>query len=130
MDVASSLQYIGKIDIDIYRCITSDIDTDEVIITDERIKHIKGHHPGHYEEIEPFMGIAVSDPDYILEDAANTGLILKQVDDEKVRMHIVLKVHTSTDIKGYKNSIISAWKISESRWNSYLRNKKILYNRE
>lgn len=130
MDVAISLQYIGKIDIDIYRCITSDIDTDEVIITDERIKHIKGHHPGHYEEIEPFMGIAVSDPDYILEDAANTGLILKQVDDEKVRMHIVLKVHTSTDIKGYKNSIISAWKISESRWNSYLRNKKILYNRE
>ena len=130
MDVAISLQYIGKIDIDIYRCITSDIDTDEVIITDERIKHIKGHHPGHYEEIEPFMGIAVSGPAYILEDAANTGLILKQVDDEKVRMHIVLKVHTSTDIKGYKNSIISAWKISESRWNSYLRNKKILYNRE
>lgn len=32
---------VGKIDREIYKCITKDIVTDEVIITDERIGHIK-----------------------------------------------------------------------------------------
>lgn len=31
---------IGKIDRNIYKCVTEDIVTDEVIITDERIAHI------------------------------------------------------------------------------------------
>ncbi|RKI78934.1 hypothetical protein D7V90_16685 [bacterium 1xD42-87] len=31
---------IGKINRDIYKCVTEDIVTDEVIITDERIAHI------------------------------------------------------------------------------------------
>lgn len=40
---------IGKIDRNIYKCITDDIVTDEVIITDERIVHIKERHPNDYE---------------------------------------------------------------------------------
>ena len=32
---------IGKIDREIYKCITEDIRTDEVIITDNQIQHIK-----------------------------------------------------------------------------------------
>ena len=35
------MHLIGKIDKNIYKCITEDIVTDEVIITDERIRHIK-----------------------------------------------------------------------------------------
>ena len=33
----SNLHYIGKLDIEIYKCVTADIQTDEVIITDERV---------------------------------------------------------------------------------------------
>ena len=40
---------VGKIDQEIYQCITNDIVTDEVIITDERIEHIKERHPNDYE---------------------------------------------------------------------------------
>ena len=39
---------IGKIDIEIYKCVAEDIVTDEVIITDERIQHIKSRHPDDY----------------------------------------------------------------------------------
>ena len=113
-----------------YRCITEDIQTREVIITAERIQHIKTHHPGHFEVIAPFLAAAVETPDYILEDAPNTGLILKAVSEDDLRIQMVLRIHTSSDAPGFKNSIISAWKISESRWNNYLRNKKILYKSE
>ena len=41
---------IGKINRDIYRCITNDIITDEVIITDNQIQHIIERHPESYQK--------------------------------------------------------------------------------
>ena len=41
---------VGKLNRDIYKCITEDIVTDEVIITNERIQHIKVRHPNDYEK--------------------------------------------------------------------------------
>lgn len=125
-----SVNKICELDVEKYMCITPDIPEREVVITGERIAHIKEHHPGHFEEIEPFLRAALEDPDYILEDAPNTGLILKMVTANGLRIQMVLRVHTSADSSGFKNSVISAWKISETRWNNYLRNKKILYKSE
>ena len=48
------MYYIGKIDIKIFRCIADNIQTDEVIITDERIAHIKEKHPNDYERYYRF----------------------------------------------------------------------------
>lgn len=121
---------VGRIDMEIYRCITQDITTDEVIITDERIEHIKSRHPGHYELIEPFLQAAIASPDYILKDAANTGLILKAVEANGLRIQVVLRLHTSVDPMGFKNSIISAWGIREKEYKRLVRNRIILYKQE
>lgn len=127
----SNVQTVGRIDIETYRCITDDITTDEVIITPERIQHIQERHPGAYEKIKDFLQAALDDPDYILEDKnPNTGLILKAIKENGLRFQMVLRVHTSVDNPGFKNSIISGWDISESRWENYVNNKKILYKRE
>ena len=40
------MQYVGKIDKELFRCVSENITTDEVIITDERVQHIKERHPG------------------------------------------------------------------------------------
>ena len=126
----SNVHFIGKLDKSIYSCVANGITTDEVIITDERIQHIRDRHPGHYEAVMPFLQMVIAEPDYILEDARNTGLVLKWIEENGTRIQIVLRLHTSADAPGYKNSVISAWKISESRWNNYLRNKHILYKRK
>lgn len=126
----SKIHFIGKLDMSLYRCVSSRITTDEVVITDERIRHIHSRHPGHYDAIAPFLQMAIAKPDYILEDTPTSGLILKMVENHGVRMQIVLRLHTAADTPEYKNSVISAWKISESRWNNYLRNKHILYKRK
>lgn len=130
MNSRQGVHRICDLDVEKYRCITPDIPVQEVIITDERIAHIRSHHPGHFEVVAPFLRAAVEKPDYILEDAPNTGLVLKAFQVDGLRIQMVLRIHTSTDSPGFKNSIISAWKISESRWNNYLRNKKILYKTE
>ncbi|MCM1232351.1 MAG: PBECR2 nuclease fold domain-containing protein [Ruminococcus flavefaciens] len=120
---------VGRINKDIYKCITEDITTDEVIITDERIAHIKERHPKDYKAVVERMEKALQSPDYILKDERiNTGLIIKSMQQDNVQ--VVLRVHTSEDETGYKNSIISCWKISEKRLQNYLRNKEILYKKE
>lgn len=128
----NDVHYVGKIDKKIYSCVTEDIVTDEVIITDERIQHIKDRHPGDYQDIAPFLEEALKCPDYILEETEhkNTGLILKQVEKNRLRFQMVLKIHTSVANPEFKNSILSAWRIGKKRWESYINNKKILYKLE
>lgn len=44
-DEETTVHLVGKINREIYKCITTDIVTDEVIITDNQIQHIKARHP-------------------------------------------------------------------------------------
>lgn len=126
------IQYVGKINREIFKVISDDIQTDEVIITDVQIQHINERHPGDFKEIRPFLKEALSAPDYILQDGnnGNTGLILKKINTERINFQIVLRLHTSSDPEDYMNSIISTWKISDSRWKNYIKNKIVLYKRE
>lgn len=127
----AGVRYVGKLDKKIYSCVTADITTDEVIITDERIEHIQDHHPGHFEKIYPYLRKAISAPDYILEDKnPRSALILKKIEADEFKLQVVLRLHTAEDTSGHKNSVISAWEISESRWRNYMKNKKILYRQE
>ena len=122
---------VGKIDREIYKCVTEDIVTDEVIITDNQIQHIKDRHPKDYERFASYLGEIVKDPDYIIEATKpNTALILKSIKKEDEVFKTVLRLVTSTDSQDYKNSIITFMKIDEKEWNRLLRNKKILYKKE
>lgn len=123
---------IGKIDKDIYKCVTEDIVTDEVIITDERIAHIQERHPNDYERFCSYIPEIISNPDYIIEaNKPNTATILKQITDNNGgKFQLVLRLATSKDNMDIKNSVITFLNISERTWNKYLRNKEILYKRE
>lgn len=122
---------IGKIDKNIYKCITEDIVTDEVVITDNQIQHILERHPDAYEKVLGEMSNALEYPDYIIKDKrSNTGLVIKRIMVGQEYMQMVLRICTSDDPEGYKNSVISCWEISEKRLSNYLRNKQILYKKE
>lgn len=123
---------VGKIDRDIYKCITTDIVTDEVIITDERIRHIKERHPNDYERYCEYLKLIIESPDYIVEtNKPNTALILKEIkESEERQFKTVLRLTTSTDNPDFKNSIITFMKIDEKEWKRLLRNKQILYKKE
>ncbi len=125
------MHYIGKIDVNIYKCVTEDIVTDEVIITDERIQHIKDRHPNDFEIYYNFMQQIVRNPDYIVEaNKPKTALILKGFNDGTKTFKTVMRLVTSSDNEGIKNSIITFMKINEKEWNRLIKNKKVLYKRE
>lgn len=122
---------VGKIDIGIYNCITKDITTDEVIITDKQIDHIKNRHPNDYELFNKYFEEIVEQPDYIIEaNKPFTALILKEIQIDNKKFKTVVRLATSNDTPSYKNSIITFMKIDDREWNRILKNKKILYKSE
>lgn len=122
---------VGKIDRDIYKCITADIVTDEVIITDERIGHIKERHPNDYERFCSYIPEIIAHPDYIIEaNKPNTGVILKEIEEHGEKFKLVLRIKVEGDPDEYKNSIMTFWHIGETTWKKSLKNKKVLYKRE
>ncbi len=122
---------VGKIDIEIYNCITKDITTDEVIITDKQIDHIKNRHPNDYELFNKYLEKIVEQPDYIIEaNKPFTTLILKEIQIDNKKFKTVVRLATSNDTPSYKNSIITFMKIDDREWNRILKNKKILYKSE
>lgn len=123
---------LGKLDINLYKCISDSIDTDRVIITEEQLGHMSNHHPDAYDQALIELKSTIADPDYIFEDEkhTDTGLVVKSFSVGNENLIIVLKVCTDSQNGELANSIISGWKISEKRLANYLRNKRILYRKE
>lgn len=128
----ADVQVVGKIDIEIYKCVTEDIVTDEVIITDERIGHVKERHPNDFEQYCEYLREIIEEPDYIIEsNKANTALILKEfIDSEERKFKTVLRLKTSSDNPEFKNSVITFMKINDREWSRLIRNKRVLYKKE
>ena len=122
---------VGKIDVEIFRCVTDDIITDEVIITETQINHIKKSHPDDYDRFGKYFKEIVEKPDYIIEaNKPYTALILKEINENNKKYKTVLRLATSLDNPEYKNSIITFMKIDEKEWRRILKNKKTLYKSE
>mgnify|MGYP001465392091 CR=1 FL=1 len=127
----SSVHTVGRIDIEKYKVVADKIQTDEVIITDERIEHIRERHPNDFERYAQYLSKIVENPDYILEaNKPNTAFLLKEFVEADERFQLILRLAVEGDIPGYKNSIITFLKVEEKRYRRYLRTKKVLYKSE
>lgn len=125
------MHFIGKINNDVYKCITENIVTDDVIITDERVQHIKENHPEDYEKFSEYLTSLVENPDYIIEtNKPNSGIVLKEITGlNNKQFKAVIRLTTEEDNKNFKNSIITFMKIDKKEWNRLIRNKTILYRK-
>lgn len=124
------VHYLCTLDKDLYRVITEDICSDEVIITDTQINHIQERHPDDYERFLKHGKDMVLNPDYIIEaNKPFSGVLLKETVEKGEKLYLVLRLKTSVDPKDHKNSVITFTKIKPKEWRRMLRNKKILYKR-
>ena len=120
---------VGNLDIEKYRVVTDKIRTDEVIITDERIQHIKDRHPNDFERYAQYITRIVEHPDYILEaNKPNTAFLLKECLEDGERFQLIVRLAVEGDAPGYKNSVITFLKVEEKRYRRYLRTKKSFTN--
>lgn len=121
---------LGNLDISRLQDTFGKIRTDEVIITDERIKHIKTRHPEDYELFERYGIQAIQHPDVIIQDTSNVGtaFFIKQLAD--TNLNVVLRLVLDTDNPDYKNSVMTFYRIRERGIKGLLKKHKLLYTRE
>ena len=125
------MQVVGRIRVEKYRVVSANIRTDEVVITDERIEHIRQRHPNDFERYAQYMAEIVEAPDYILEaNRPNTAFLLKAFEEDGERFQLILRLAVEGEKPEYKNSVITFLKVEEKRYRRYLRTKKVLYKSE
>ena len=129
------MQYIGKINIQLFEKISNQISTDVVVLTEKQREHIRERHSGIIEKYEKYFSNILENPDYILKDKAreNTALILKTIivkDKEIGNVNLVLRLAIENDDEHDKNSIITCIPIGKNRLKSYINNGQIVYKNE
>lgn len=125
------MNFICKIDRELYRVVEEDLVTDGVIITEQQILHIEEGHPGDFERFAEYIPRILQEPDYILRgNRPHTALVLKQIETPEFEAEVILRLKVSSDPKEYKNSIITMWKISKKRFQRLLRQGDTLYKKE
>lgn len=126
-----NVQIVGKINIATYRCVSAEIVTDEVVMTEERIEHIRKRHPNDYERFCTYIPRMIAEPDYIVQaNKANTAVILKEIKENGEKFKLILRIKMQHDPADYRNSVLSFWSIGDTTWRKTLKNKKILYKAE
>lgn len=123
------MQHIGKIDKNKLKRYKQKIITEDVVLTDERIKHIKEHHPGDYEKYGRYISEIINSPDYIINDNKNidTLLYMKTIKENNKNIQIVIRLNTNEKEINKQNSILTLWKIKTRTYNQIIRNKEIIW---
>ena len=102
------MHIIGKIDIEIYRCVTADIQTSDVIITQQQIEHIQERHPNDYEWYFKYVNEILESPDYILEaNKPKTAFILKHICDNGKNYQLILRLNAFSRNKGINGTALA-----------------------
>lgn len=127
MQVEDKTRLLGKIDINSLIQTFGEIQTDEVIVTDERRRHIIERHPQDYKLFLEYGVFAVTNPDYIIKDGKCDGTIfmIKRLIDTNI--NVVVRVALSTDKKGLKNSVMTSYRLRDRNLKRMMEKNEILY---
>lgn len=104
----------------------------EVILMKEREEHIKENHPEAYETIMANLEKLITDPDMVIKDTKRAGTRWAILNVENSTVRLVLKLSTTKDAVGYKNSIITGQLIQKTRIDRYVRGTRyeVVYKKQ
>lgn len=109
----SVIRSLGSIKEDIITKEFGQIQTDEIIVTEEREEHIKERHPEDFELFKKYGNEVVTNPDYIIRDGKNEGTVFIVLKLPDTNLNVVVRVALKTDKSGLKNSVMTFYRIRE-----------------
>lgn len=109
----TEIRNLGKINIEVLEKEFGKIQTDEIIVTNERIDHIKERHPEDYDLFEKYGEESVSSPDLIIKDIKHQGTVFMVKELPETNLNVVVRVVLETDDSKLKNSVMTFYRIRE-----------------
>lgn len=128
-DVAEIIK-LGKINTQPLEAEFGKLHTDEIVITNERIEHIKLRHPLDYSLFEEYGAETVNNPDVIIKDCQNKGTVfmVKRLTD--TNLNVVARLVIEEDDKKLKNSVMTFYRIRQKNLDKLEKKNKTLYKKE
>ena len=126
------MQIITVIERSLYATISESIISEPVIITDERVEHIRQRHPGDWEHYSAYVSDTITDPDFVLrDDHPDTAVCVRQVmvDGETRYLWTTLRLQTRKEERARENSVLTFQKINRKEYGRLSRSKKVVYKR-
>ena len=129
-DNVAEIIKLGKIDIQPLEKEFGKLQTDEIIITNERIEHIKLRHHEDYELFEKYGMSTVQSPDVIIKDHKNKGTVFMVKKLTETNLNVVARLVLYDDNPNHINSVMTFYRIRNKNLIKLENRNKILYKRE
>lgn len=106
------------------------IQTQEIVITNERIEHIKDRHPKDYALFIQYGVDSVTNPDIVIKDEKHEGTIfmIKRLPD--TNLNTIVKIILGKNETKKKNSIMTFYRIRERNLKKLMNKNDVLYKKE
>ena len=124
------LRSLGKIDNRALKEEFGDLRTDEVIITEERIKHIRERHPQDVNLFELYGQETVSEPDLIIKDGKKKGTVFLIKNLPGISINVVVRLVLETEDNYLKNSVMTFYRIRTTNLTKLVKKNKMIYRKE
>ena len=102
----------------------------DVIITNERIEHIKKRHPEDFKLFEQYGRQTIENPDIIIKDCKNklTIFMIKKLPD--TNLNVVARLILDEDNENLINSVMTFYRIRTKNLTKLENKNKVLYKCE
>lgn len=121
---------MGCIDVQIFKDKVGEIRTDKVILTAERLEHIKIHHPQDVSLFELYGKECICNPDLIITDSKNPWTVFMVKRFSNTNLNVVLRLALVNEHSSLMNSIMTFWRIRDKNLLKLIEKGEILYKRE
>lgn len=106
------------------------LNTNEVIVTDERERHIRLRHPDDYALYKAYAARTVEEPDYIICDDRRRHTVFMISRLENTNLNVVVRLAVAGDDASHiKNSVMTFFRLREKNLKKLMRTNRVLYNR-
>lgn len=107
-----------------------ELQTNDVIFTNERKNHIKIDHPNDYDDVVKYAPTIITKPNAIFIDHENIGFVYYIAETEKGRYKLLVRLALPTDKQGLSNSIITGHKFGDKKYKKFMKNYRAIYKQE
>ena len=126
----AELRILGKLEERALKAEFGALRTTDIIVTEERIKHIRERHPQDVELFELYGTETVVKPDIVIKDMKNEGTVfmIKHLPDYNI--NVVVRLALKTEDEGLKNSVMTFYRIRAKNLVKLLKKNKEVYRKE
>lgn len=124
------MHYIGKLDENILGKYKNKIKTRDVILTDERKKHIFTAHKKDYHRIITNIDKVVLKPNEVIEDSKNKDTLFFIDKIDKENLNVIIKLNTTNSMEHPQNSVMTAWIIRNKNLEKLRKRNRIIYKND